>query len=66
MVIDNKFNFGDIVYLKTDDEQQERIVTGMMLRYTGVVIYELSCGATSSNHYDFEISEEINNSIKVK
>jgi hypothetical protein len=27
MIIENKFNFGDIVYLKTDPDQRARIVT---------------------------------------
>jgi hypothetical protein len=55
MLIDNKFNIGDEVYLKTDAEQSCRIVTGMNLRLTSIS-YNLSCGINESAHYDFEIT----------
>lgn len=54
MKIDPVFNLGDIVYLKTCPDQFQRIVTGIMVRSTGIV-YELSFAMGSSNHYDFEI-----------
>lgn len=59
MMIDNKFGFGDTVYLKTDKEQLPRIVF-MMKVYKNEIVYELACGVTISSHYDFEISSEIN------
>lgn len=60
MVIDNKYGFGQEVYLKTDTDQKLRIITGMLLRPNGLVSYELSCGIDSRWHYDFEISTEKN------
>ena len=60
MVIDNKFSFGDIVYLKTDKEQLPRIVTCILCYKQGELIYKLTCGTTQSDHYDYEISTEIN------
>ena len=57
MVIDNIVGIGDEVYLKTDSEQYCRIVTGLILSKTDI-IYILSCGATTSEHYDFEITTE--------
>lgn len=57
MVIDNKFDFGQEVYLKTDPEQLKRIVTQFSVTKNGIV-YELSFGAIVSPHYDFEISTE--------
>lgn len=57
--IDNKFDFGQIVYLKTDKEQSARMVTAISIS-KGDLLYELSCGTTVSKHYDFEITEEIN------
>jgi hypothetical protein len=57
MIIDNKFNIRDEVYLKTDLEQSCRLVTGLAVRDTSI-LYELSCGASESSHYDFEISVE--------
>jgi hypothetical protein len=58
MVIDNKFNFGDVVYLKTDPDQRARIVSKMSVLPTGVIVYELSHNTYTSPHYEFEISTE--------
>ena len=57
MLIDNKFNIGDEVYLKTDEDQNCRLVTGLTIRVTSIT-YELSCGTAESTHYDFEITVE--------
>lgn len=57
MVVDNKFDIGDLVYIKTDIDQRARLVTGITLRLYGMV-YELSLGETTSSHYDFELSSE--------
>ncbi len=59
MVIESKYEIGETVYLITDKEQAARLVTGFIVRKTAL-IYELSCGANSSTHYDFEISLEPN------
>jgi len=55
MLIDNKFNLGEIVFLKTDEEQHERIITGITISHKGIS-YELCQGTSSCWHYDFEIS----------
>lgn len=55
MIIDNKFNIGDIVYLKTDMEQRERMVTCISIRPTGIS-YAISCDTEESWHYDIELS----------
>lgn len=57
MTITTKYDLGQIVYLITDDQQLDRIVTGMSIRM-GSVIYELSCGSNTSSHYDFEMASE--------
>ena len=54
MLIDNKFNIVDKVYLETDSDQNERVVTGLYIRQTSIT-YGLSCGTNESWHYDFEI-----------
>jgi hypothetical protein len=54
-----------VVYLKTDAEQLQRIVSSITVAGTGV-IYELSCGERNSRHYEFEISGEVNELIKVQ
>lgn len=57
MVIDNKFNIGDIVYVTTDQEQLPRIVTSIKLTMAEV-IYVVFQSTVSSEHYDFELSRE--------
>lgn len=54
---DLDFDIEDIVYLRTDPEQLERLVTGINLRKSGVM-YLLSCGTNDSLHYGFEIAKE--------
>ncbi|MFA5689930.1 MAG: hypothetical protein WC959_12455 [Kiritimatiellales bacterium] len=48
---------GDSVYLKTDNDQLERLVTGILIRLNGVM-FELSQSNTSSYHFSFEISSD--------
>lgn len=57
ITIDIAHKIGQSVYLKTDPEQQERIVVGYILS-PGELLYRLACGAEVSNHYDFEIIRE--------
>ena len=54
-----EYNFGDIVYLITDCDQEERMVTGVNLR-PGSVTYGLSFSSGESFHYAIEISKEKN------
>lgn len=56
MIIDNKFNFGDIVYLKTDKEQLPRMVVRFAVSQNDV-LYILAQGTTETTHYYSEISE---------
>lgn len=55
MQFKTKYNIGQVVYLRTDDEQLPRIIAGIIIRYSGM-IYCLACGTTETNHYDFEFS----------
>lgn len=56
MVVDNKFEIGQIVYLKTDPEQLPRIITGIMIAPTAALVYWTSMGMVEGRHYDIEIS----------
>lgn len=60
-----KFKISQEVYLKTDKEQEKRIVTAIIERQTGY-IYELTCGTEISEHYDFEINMEEDVLLKVQ
>jgi len=59
MFIENKFEIGQIVYLKTDTAQDQHIVTRISVSAQGVT-YNLNRGSFDSWHYDFEISTEKN------
>lgn len=58
LVIDNKFNMQDRVYLVTDNEQCERMITAIKIIPGDVLMYELSKETLATWHYDFEISTE--------
>jgi hypothetical protein len=57
MIIDNEYEIGDSVYLKTDTEQKRRMVTGLFI-LPNTLQYRLSCESTESYHYSIEISSE--------
>lgn len=53
-----EFEIGQTVYLKMDNEQHGRMVTGISLRPNGSVTYCLAFGTTETWHYGIEISDE--------
>ena len=53
-----EFEIGQTVYLKMDNEQHERMVTGISLRPNRSVTYCLSLGTTETWHYGIEINDE--------
>ena len=59
MVIDNKYEIGDTVYLVTDKDQEPRLVHGFKV-FRSEILYCLCYGITTSEHYDFEMSETKN------
>ena len=65
MVIDNKFNFGDIVYLKTDKEQLPRMVVRLSVKQTEIQ-YCIANGTTETWHLDIELSVEPNIILKTE
>ncbi len=54
-----KYWFGDLVYLKTDVDQSEGIITGITMRPKDV-LYLITFGKEETGHYDFEFSSEKN------
>jgi len=63
MEINNKFELGDIVYLVTDEDQKERMVTQLRVIGKNHICYCLASGTTESFHYYFEISTDKNYKI---
>jgi hypothetical protein len=58
MQFKSTYGLGDIVYLKTDPDQFERIVTEVAFKGDGGIIYNLNLGASQSCHYDIELSSK--------
>lgn len=64
MHINNKFQIGAIVYLKTDIEQLPRIVIGILISGDGALIYKC-CQSTDDNwHYEVELSDTVDILLK--
>lgn len=59
MTIQNKFEIGQMVWVRTDPNQYERIVIGIIV-FKGSTLYRCSLGERSDDFYDFELSEEPN------
>lgn len=57
MMIDNKFNIGDHVYVITDIEQEKGIITSILVSQNGL-LYNVSRNSLTHGFYDFELSEE--------
>lgn len=55
-----RYSIGDEVYLKTDEEQRVRIVTGIFISNKDIIYY-LAQGINETKHYDFEIDNEKTN-----
>ena len=64
MLISNKFEIGELVYLSTDEDQKRRLIAGLKVCPDGLIVYFVSCGTAFSEHYEFEITEEVNTIIK--
>lgn len=51
-----EYKIGDIVYLKTDKEQLERMIYGYTIFPTHIV-YNLAQGQDTSGHFNFELTD---------
>lgn len=60
MIINNKFNIGDIVYITTDEDQKPRLIYSIEIFTGGYMVYRVVNGTESSTHYDIELSKEVN------
>lgn len=59
MKFESKYDLGQIVYLKTDIDQRERIITQIKFDPTGC-IYKLALCTEETYHFDIEISTQRN------
>ncbi|WP_312557894.1 hypothetical protein [Empedobacter brevis] len=54
-----KYNLEDIIYLITDEDQKERIITGVLYEQNSIQ-YRVACGANTSWHFEFELNTSKN------
>ena len=59
MKVNFKYDFGDIVYLRTDPDQCQRMVIGCKFQPEGK-LFLLGLGNECTWHYEIEISSERN------
>jgi hypothetical protein len=57
--MNSKFEMGQIIFLITDPDQNQRMITGWIVRPSGVVYY-VTFGTLESCHYEIEIGTEKN------
>jgi hypothetical protein len=64
MQINNKFQIGAIVYLKTDIEQLPRIIIGILIYPDNGLVYK--CGQSTDDdwHYEIELSDTVDILLK--
>lgn len=58
IVIENEFNIGDIIYLKTDEQNSPRLVVDIKISINNSLTYGLCCGEKYTQHYSQELSTE--------
>jgi hypothetical protein len=59
MIIDNKYEIGQTVYLVTDCDQLERFVISIIVHPNNLLMYKLACAADeTTEHFEFEIADE--------
>ena len=63
-VFESDLDFGDVVYLKTDPEQNKWIVCEIEFR-PGTIVYHLACGPHLHSAYLFELSHEPNQAMRL-
>lgn len=56
MIINNQFELASIVYLVTDPDQFERMVTGIVIGINGTIQYRLVCATDTSLHWENEVT----------
>jgi hypothetical protein len=57
-MLENKYEIGQIVFVKIDKEQKENMITAILIRPGGCISYELHDGVRNKWFYEFECSEE--------
>jgi hypothetical protein len=65
MIIENKYEIGQKIYLITDKEQDPRIITAIKIFSNGTLLYLTACGIVEYWAEECEISVEKNAEIMI-
>jgi len=57
MTINNKFELKQVVFLITDNDQYQRIITGIQISQNNL-LYRLACGTSESWHFEYELATD--------
>lgn len=60
-----EYTFGDIVFLRTDVNQEQWIETDIFLHPNNVCVYTIAFGSSKHDAYDFELSKDKNDIKKL-
>lgn len=59
LILNVEYEQGEIVYLRTDNEQLPRIIMGYRVQnMSSTILYDLMCGTLQSCHYELELTRE--------
>lgn len=64
-MIDNTYDFGQIVYLKTDVEQLPRQIYEIRMYKGGEIMYGVRQGENSTSHFGYELNDQVDESVKI-
>jgi hypothetical protein len=65
MRINNTFEIGEIVYVKTDVKQEPGVIVSMYVTLNEIMYY-VSRDEFVNKYYDFELSREKDNTLKME
>lgn len=58
MIVAAKFDLGDVVYHRAPIDRERGIVTGLLVRPTGVLYYVTWANKTECSHFEIELTSE--------
>jgi ABC-type dipeptide/oligopeptide/nickel transport system ATPase subunit len=59
MTISTLYDIGEILYIVHDIECMERMCTSIKIMPNKLIVYELSLGTSTSWHFEFEVSRDV-------
>ena len=64
-MLNHKFDFGQLVYIKTDPQQMAVQIVEIAFHVGGTVMYSVGCNGSYNDVYEAELSAEVDTLMKV-